>query len=129
LNKGYFMLSKQWVMIGSISAFFGVVFGAFGGHALKTRLSERALEIYQIGVHYHLVHALALVALGAWASQNPSIETEKVGWAFTLGIVLFSGSLYTLAITDLKFLGAVTPFGGISFLAGWLGFAYLAWRS
>lgn len=123
------MLSKQWVMLGAMSGFFGVVFGAFGGHVLKTQLSEYSFSIYQVAIQYHLIHALVLVALGVWAGLNPGIDTKWVGWAFTLGIALFSGSLYALALTDLKFLGAITPLGGVSFLAGWIGFAFLAWKA
>jgi uncharacterized membrane protein YgdD (TMEM256/DUF423 family) len=123
------MLSKQWVMIGAISGFFAVALGAFGAHGLKDRLSEKALSIYQTAVQYQMVHALALIALGLWASQNINQETQLVGWAFTIGIMVFSGSLYALAVTDLKFLGAITPIGGVSFLVGWIAFAFLAWKA
>ncbi len=112
--------------MGAVFGFFGVVLGAFGGHALKEKLTERALEIYQIGVHYQMIHALVLIALGIWSAQNQLVNTGWVGWSFSAGILLFSGSLYVLALTDLKFIGFVTPFGGVLFLLGWLGFAYLA---
>jgi uncharacterized membrane protein YgdD (TMEM256/DUF423 family) len=123
------MLSKQWVMIGAMSGFFGVVLGAFGAHALKNILSEKAFSIYQVAVHYHLVHALALIGLGLWAAQNPGVDTQLAGWAFTFGIAVFSGSLYALAVTELRFLGAVTPLGGVAFLVGWIAFAFLAWKA
>lgn len=123
------MLAKQWIVNGAISGFFGVIFGAFGGHALKARLSEKALSVYAVGVQYHLIHALALIGLGLWAAQNPSLDTQFSGWAFTFGIVAFSGSLYVLAMTDLHWIGMVTPLGGVSFLAGWIGFAFLAWKA
>ena len=116
-------------MIGALSGFFGVVLGAFGGHVLKTTLSEKAFGVFQIGIQYHLIHALALIGLGVWAGQNSMLESQWVGWAFTFGIMAFSGSLYALALTDIKFLGMITPFGGLSFLAGWLGFAFLAWKA
>lgn len=122
------MVYKQWMMVGALSAFFGVAFGAFGAHALKDTLSERAFTVYQTAVHYQMFHALALIALGLWGAQNPMLDTQRIGWAFTIGIVFFSGSLYTLAITNLKFLGAVAPIGGLSFLAGWALFAFQAWR-
>jgi uncharacterized membrane protein YgdD (TMEM256/DUF423 family) len=123
------MLSKQWIMIGAISAFFGVVFGAFGGHVLKNMLSEKAFSVFQVGIQYHMIHALALIGLGLWAGQNTMVDTQFPGWAFTIGIMAFSGSLYALALTDLKFLGMITPLGGVSFLAGWIGFAFLAWKA
>ncbi len=123
------MLAKQWMMIGIISAFFGVAFGAFGAHALKESLSEHDLSIYQTAVHYQMIHALALIVLGIWTAQNPGVDTQFAGWAFTIGIALFSGSLYVLSITQLKFLGIITPFGGTAFLAGWIAFAFLVWKA
>jgi uncharacterized membrane protein YgdD (TMEM256/DUF423 family) len=122
-------MSKQWLLIGTLSGFFGVVFGAFGAHALKASLDEKSLTVYHTAVQYHLFHALALIGLGLWAGQNPLADTQVAGWAFTLGIVVFSGSLYALAITQLKFLGAITPIGGISFLVGWIAFAFLVWKA
>src|SRR4051794_26568943 len=98
------MQSKQWLMSGILSAFFGVLLGAFGAHFMKDRLSERAFTIYQTAVHYQFFHALALIALGLWAAQNTAVDTQLPGVAFTLGIAIFSGSLYALAVTDLKIL-------------------------
>ena len=123
------MMSKQWLMIGTLSGFFGVVLGAFGAHALKGSLDDKALNVYHTAVQYHLIHALALIGLGLWAGQHPLIDTQVAGWGFTLGIMVFSGSLYALAITQLKFLGAITPIGGISFLIGWIAFAFLVWKA
>ena len=123
------MLAKQWLMFGCISAFFGIAFGAFGGHILKNILDEKAFSIYLIGVQYQMYHALALVALGLWAGQNSGINTHFAGWAFTAGIMAFSGSLYILALTNLRFLGMITPVGGLSFLAGWIAFAFLVWKA
>jgi uncharacterized membrane protein YgdD (TMEM256/DUF423 family) len=123
------MLAKQWVMIGCISGFFAVALGAFGAHGLRDSLSERAMAIYQTAVHYHMIHALALIGLGLWAAQNSMMDTKLAGWAFTVGIIIFSGSLYALAVTDLKFLGAITPIGGVCFLTGWIAFAFLAWKA
>jgi uncharacterized membrane protein YgdD (TMEM256/DUF423 family) len=123
------MLSKQWMQFGIISAFFGVVFGAFGAHFLKDKLTERYFTVFQTGVHYQMFHALALIALGIWATQNPSADTRTAGWAFTAGIMIFSGSLYALALTQIKILGAITPIGGVSFLAGWIAFAFLNWKA
>ncbi len=123
------MFAQQWILMGSVSGFVGVVLGAFGGHVLKEMLSEKAFSIYLVGVQYQMYHAFALLALGLWAAQNPNIDTKYPGSAFTLGIILFSGSLYILALTNQKWLGMVTPLGGVSFLAGWIGFAFLCWRA
>jgi uncharacterized membrane protein YgdD (TMEM256/DUF423 family) len=120
--------SKHWIMLGALSGFFGVVLGAFGAHLLKDRLSDRAFLVYQTAVQYQIYHALALVGLGLWAAQNPALDSRFPGLCFTVGITIFSGSLYALALTDLKFLGAVTPIGGLAFLAGWISFAFLAWK-
>ena len=124
-------MNKQWILIGAMSGFFGVVLGAFGGHFLKEKLSEHAFSIYEVGIRYHMWHALALIALGIYGGHTGTgeINTYWPGMAFTLGIVLFSGSLYALALTDLRFLGMITPVGGVAFLTGWAGFALLALRS
>ncbi|MGZ3688204.1 MAG: DUF423 domain-containing protein [Bdellovibrionota bacterium] len=123
------MLSKQWLMAGAVSGFFSVVLGAFGAHALKEKLSERALSIYQTAVHYQMFHALALLALGLWAAQNVTADTSIAGYGFLAGIVIFSGSLYALAVTDIRGLGAITPIGGVAFLIGWAAFAMAAFRA
>jgi uncharacterized membrane protein YgdD (TMEM256/DUF423 family) len=123
------MGSKQWLMLGAISGFFGVALGAFGAHGLKDVLNAKAMQVYQTAVQYQMIHSLALLGLGILGSQNSFLNTQMAGMGFTLGIVLFSGSLYALALTDLKFLGAITPLGGVSFLVGWLGFAILAWKA
>lgn len=123
------MFAKQWVLMGSTFGFFSVALGAFGAHALRDILSERAFQIYQTGVQYQMFHALALLALGLWSLYFPALNTQWVGYAFTLGILLFSGSLYALALTNLKFLGAIAPFGGVAFLMGWIAFAILAYKA
>ncbi len=122
------MLTKQWIMIGAMSGFLSVVFGAFGGHVLKEMLSPKALSIYLIAVQYQMYHSIALIGLGLWAAQNLGTNTFFCGLAFTFGVVVFSGSLYTLALTDVKWIGMLTPIGGAAFLAGWIGFAFLAWK-
>lgn len=123
------MFAKQWILIGSTFGFFSVALGAFGAHGLKDILNEKAFQIYQTGVQYQMFHALALLVLGVWSLYFPSMNTQWVGFAFMLGILLFSGSLYALALTDLKFLGMIAPLGGISFLIGWIAFAFLAWKA
>lgn len=101
--------------------FLGVCMGAFGGHALKSSLSEEMQKVYHIAVFYHIVHALGLFAVAWLASARPMAGgIAQAGWAFIIGIVLFSGSLYCLSITGVRQLGMITPLGGLSFLAGWL---------
>ena len=117
-----------WILFATIFGFLAVAFGAFGAHALKAYLDDRALEIYRTGIQYQIFHTLALLGLGIWGRHYPEMRTALVGWAFTVGILIFSGSLYLLAITDLKFLGAITPIGGLCFLVGWLLWALMASR-
>ena len=108
-----------WVKLGSLMMFSAVALGAFGAHALRGKLGLSAMEIYKTAVLYHFVHALGLFVV-SWLSQNSS--DPKISWAgifFLAGILLFSGSLYLLAITGNKSLGAITPLGGLAFLTGW----------
>lgn len=103
----------SWVTVGAVLGFLGVAAGAFGAHALRGSLPAERLEIFETAVRYQLVHALALVMAGI-------LEAGRAGWAFFLGVVVFSGSLYLLVLTDRRWLGAVTPIGGLLFLAGWV---------
>lgn len=118
-----------WIILGSLFGFLGVSAGAFGTHSLSKHLDSQSLSIFQTGAQYQMYHALALIGLGTWANRFPEISSGRVGWAFVIGIFLFSGSLYALAISGIKALGAITPLGGIAFLGGWLTFAWLAWKS
>ena len=98
----------------------GVLLGAFGAHGLRDRVSADLLVVYETGVRYHLTHALALLAV-AWASSRwPSYWIDTAGWAFVVGVAVFSGSLYLLALTGIRGLGAITPIGGLCFLVGWM---------
>lgn len=109
----------NWFRIASLLMFLGVVLGAFGSHALKGRLSEHYLEVYKTGVLYHFIHALGLFVI-AWLSTVSA--DPKLYWAgvfMVLGVILFSGSLYVLSITGIKWVGAITPLGGLSFLLAW----------
>ena len=108
------MSPALWIRFGAGFMFLAVGLGAFGAHALKTRLTQDMLAIFETGVRYQVYHALALLLLAA--VRGPS----KAGWCFTAGIVLFSGSLYLLALTGVRKWGAVTPIGGVLFLIGWL---------
>src|SRR5262245_43133773 len=101
------MTGTPWIWVGGISGFMAVAMGAFGAHGLASRLDEKALSIFHTAAQYQMYHALALLALGAWGERQPGVSPVP-GWAFVLGTVIFSGSLYTLALTGVRWLGAVT---------------------
>jgi uncharacterized membrane protein YgdD (TMEM256/DUF423 family) len=126
-------MGKSWIVLGSLSAFLSVAAGAFGAHGLKERLAADLLAIFETGARYQMVHALGLIALGLLASRSPQaaqpFAASVAGWAFVAGTVLFSGSLYGLSLTGIRALGAITPLGGLAFLAGWIGLAVAAVRS
>lgn len=110
----------NFVTLGAVSGFVAVAAGAFGAHALRERLPPNLLETFKTGATYELVHALALVAVGVLLAQRgPNALLTWSGFLFVAGTVLFSGSLYALALSGLRPLGAITPFGGLAFLAGW----------
>ena len=116
--------AKLFLVVGAIAALLAVAFGAFGAHALKTRIAPELMPIYRTGVEYHFYHALGLMLVGVAAFHLPeSAYLRSAGWAMLTGIVLFSGSLYLLALTGLTWLGAITPFGGTAFIAAWALFA------
>ena len=116
--------AKVFLILGSVNAALVVLLGAFGAHALKARLSAEMLAVYQTGVHYHLFHALGLLAVGLAALQIPdSTYLRWSGWLMLAGIVLFSGSLYLLSVGGLRWLGMITPFGGVAFIVAWMLFA------
>jgi uncharacterized membrane protein YgdD (TMEM256/DUF423 family) len=121
---------RLWILLGSISGGLSVITGAFGAHGLRDRFTPRQMEIYQTACHYQLAHALALVLVGILAGTiaKDSASITITGWAFTVGTVIFSGSLYALAITDIKILGAITPIGGLAFIIGWFSLAYTAFK-
>ncbi len=109
-----------WAKIASILMFLGVVLGAFGSHTLRNKLSPYAVDIYKTAVTYHSIHALGLFFLAWLSTQNHDPRLFWAGIFLTVGVILFSGSLYILSVTDIKWFGAITPLGGLSFLAGWL---------
>ena len=117
--------ARIMVGLGSILGFLAVAMGAFGAHALKDRLHADLLPVYQTAVQYHGIHALALILTGLLASQFPQRDLHWAALAFLLGTIVFSGSLYLLAISGTRWLGAITPFGGLGLLLGW---AILAWQ-
>ncbi len=124
------MMSRRFVFAAALFGMFGVALGAFGTHTLRAALEASGrLDTYQTAVHYQLVHALALLG-AAWAAERwPGRFTRLAGMLFTAGILLFSGSLYLLAIFNLGFMGAVAPFGGAALIAGWGCLAWAAWWS
>lgn len=115
-------------MLGALSAAIAVGAGAFGAHALKSRLDPAMLEVFETAARYQMYHALALLAVAVAADRWPSGWARASGWAFVAGTVLFSGSLYLLALTGVRWLGAVTPLGGVAFLGGWICLAVVAMR-
>ena len=119
---------KLFAILGALFGGLGVAAGAFGAHALRARLDPRMLEVFETAVRYQMFHALALFA-AAWLWQQTSTTAAQVaGWAFVAGILLFSGSLYALALTGVRGLGAITPIGGVAFLVGWAALALAATR-
>jgi uncharacterized membrane protein YgdD (TMEM256/DUF423 family) len=122
---------RIFLAIAAILAGLAVAAGAFASHALKERLSDRALEIFETASRYQMYHALALLLVAVLLAQMamPSSLLNTAGYAFLVGIVLFSGSLYALSLSGVKWLGAITPLGGVAFLIGWGCVAAAAWSS
>ncbi len=113
-------MDRRFMTLGAASAFIAVAAGAFGAHALRARIELPMLVAFETGARYQMYHALALIAV-AWAvTRWPGRLAETAGWCFVAGTVLFSGSLYLMALTGQRALGAVTPLGGVAFLTGWL---------
>ncbi len=120
---------KIFVILGSLSGLLGVALGAFGAHGLKARVSPELLTVWQTGVQYQLVHALALVLIGILCHLLPAAsQLRMAGWMMLLGSLLFSGSLYIMTLSGVRALGMITPLGGIAFLLGWLLLALAVWR-
>ncbi len=122
-------MKSNWFEIGAIAAAIGVTLGAFGAHALKSRVAEDLLSIFEVGVRYHMYHALALLAVGWAAGRWPGNWVNASGWLFVIGILIFSGSLYLMALSGARWLGAITPIGGLCFILGWIALAMAALRS
>ncbi|MBL8998686.1 MAG: DUF423 domain-containing protein [Gemmatimonadetes bacterium] len=123
-------MSRVFLMLGAASAALGVAAGAFGAHALRARVEPRMLEVFETGARYQMYHALALVAVALLLARTPGVRLLTVsGWLFVAGTVLFSGSLYGMALTGVGALGAVTPVGGGCFIAGWVCLAASARRT
>jgi uncharacterized membrane protein YgdD (TMEM256/DUF423 family) len=119
-------MDKTFVFVAAVMGFVGVALGAFGAHGLRGRLSPEMLAVFETGVRYHLYHTLAILGTAALMPRVDGRAIAAAGWCFTAGIVLFSGSLYALAFSGVTMLGAVTPLGGLAFLAGWACLAVAA---
>jgi uncharacterized membrane protein YgdD (TMEM256/DUF423 family) len=122
------VMEGQWFAAGCLLMVLGVAAGAFAAHGLKDRLSADNLDIWQTAARYHVYHALALLAVAYASTRWSAGLVAGAGWLFVAGIMLFSGSLYVLALTDIKVLGAITPLGGLCFLAGWCCLGLAAWH-
>ena len=122
-------MERVFFVIGALSAFIGVAAGAFGAHGLKSRMSTEMLSVFEVGVRYQMYHAFALI-IAAWVQAKwPSSLVTTGGWFFFIGTIFFSGSLYLMSLTGVRWLGAITPLGGLAFLAGWICIAWSAWRA
>jgi len=120
---------KPWLLLASLNGFLGVAAGAFGAHALKARLPVDLLAAFETGARYQLVHAAALLGVAWLASARPGALSTAAGACFAVGTVLFSGSLYALALSGVRTFGAITPLGGVCFMAGWALLGVAALRS
>ena len=122
-------MAKLFITLASLSGMLAVCFGAFGAHALRERLDDYLMGVFETAVQYHFYHALALLAVGVIALNQPQTAMLKsAGWLFLTGTVIFSGSLYILALTGTKWLGAITPLGGLAFIAGWACLTAAGWK-
>ncbi len=121
-------MTKIFISLAAVFGGLSVAAGAFASHALKEKLSDRALQIFEVGARYQMYHALALLLIAILLIQSKTSSTALIvsGWLFIIGTFIFSGSLYALAISDIKILGAITPIGGVAFIAGWGALAVAA---
>jgi uncharacterized membrane protein YgdD (TMEM256/DUF423 family) len=119
-------MDKTFMFAGALLGGVGVAVGAFGAHGLRGRLSPEMLAVFETGVRYHMYHALALLATSAFLPRIDGRAVVIAGWSFITGIVLFSGSLYALALSGISTLGAITPLGGLAFIVGWISLAVAA---
>ncbi len=121
-------MERLFVILGSVSACAAVALGAFAAHGLRSRISPELLGTFEVGARYHMYHALALFAVAWGTTRWPGGGVTLAGWLLVAGTLVFSGSLYLLALTGQRWLGALTPLGGAAFISGWLAFAWSAAR-
>lgn len=118
-----------WFSIGALAAAVAVALGAFGAHGLKSRVEPEMLAVFETAARYQMYHALGLLAVGWASSRSPdSIGISVAGWLFLCGIAIFSGSLYAMTFTGMRWLGAITPLGGLCFISGWVALAVGMWK-
>ena len=122
-------MDRTFLALGALFAALAVAAGAFGAHGLRARLSPDMLAVFETGARYQMYHALGLIAVAWAAARWPQTSFALAGWCMVAGIVVFSGSLYLLSLTGQRWLGAITPLGGLAFMAGWVALALAAWRS
>jgi uncharacterized membrane protein YgdD (TMEM256/DUF423 family) len=122
-------MERHFLGIGAVSACIAVAAGAFGAHALRDLVSADRLAIWESAARYQMYHALGLLVVAYLAAQKTAGPARLTGWLFVAGTLLFSGSLYALTLTGITWLGAITPLGGLAFLAGWLILAWGVWRT
>ncbi|WP_087023519.1 DUF423 domain-containing protein [Thaumasiovibrio subtropicus] len=119
----------KWILVlASLSGALSVMLGAFAAHGLKAKLPPHLLDVFQTGVQYQFIHTLVLLVVGIWMRFLPTSGLSYAALFFALGIVMFSGSLYALALTGIKWFGPITPLGGLCFIIGWVALAVAAWR-
>jgi len=121
-------MDRVFFTLGAVAAGLAVAAGAFAAHGLRERLGPEMLAVFETGARYQMYHALGLLAVGWAIGRWPASRAALAGWLFVAGILVFSGSLYLLALTGPRWLGAVTPLGGLAFLAGWAVLAWAAWQ-
>jgi uncharacterized membrane protein YgdD (TMEM256/DUF423 family) len=117
-------VDRTFLLVGALAGFIAVALGAFGAHGLRGRLTPEMLAVFETGVRYQMYHALAIIATALVMVRGSGRLAAAAGWLFTAGIVLFSGSLYALALSGMTLLGAITPIGGVAFLLGWACLAF-----
>ena len=117
-------MNHFWISMGAMMGALGVILGAFGAHALKDSLDNYSLDIYQKAVFYQFIHAIALILTGLIQHQFQQLNLGIAQWSFFLGIIIFSGSLYILAVSGVKWMGAITPIGGVAFIVGWVWLSF-----
>jgi len=122
------MTARLLFTLGSLLGFIGVALGAFGVHGLKGKLAPEMLQVFEVGVRYQMYHALGLIAVAWLLTHTHQSLAVAAGWFMLIGILIFSGSLYTLALSGVKTWGAVTPLGGLLLMAGWIMLALAGWR-
>jgi uncharacterized membrane protein YgdD (TMEM256/DUF423 family) len=119
-------VDRTFLLLGAVASFLGVTLGAFGAHGLRGRLTPEMVAVFETAVRYHIYHSLALLLVSVVMGRMSGWLIQTAGWCFVAGIVLFSGSLYALALSGATILGAITPIGGLAFLAGWACLAFAA---